>query len=348
MPLPGARIDGDTYEIKVEFESVLNLPLRTRVELNGATVGMVNSVDVRAVPNAHIPNAEPDHQAYYRATAILNIKNNVELPVETTVDVRQHTVFGDTFIGLTIPTKSSGRLLHDGDTIPLAQSKPADAVEDYVMTVVGWVNGGSIPFIQSFLTNVNSAVPADAGEFKKFIVNGTVALHRVAESNDKLSHILNRAEALIADAGRADDVWQLLFQRAPVLLKVVQSVFPSVMYLVEGIRDIAKWGTQAGPSRNAVITTFLGVWTPVIQSIMLAPDEIPRTMSAVAAVLQNKIVPFLSGQGRPNVIITDIRPETPKSALTGDPKRDAKIVAANDQAFRNRLLPVLKMLGFVR
>ncbi|MFW0789580.1 MlaD family protein [Gordonia sp. CPCC 205333] len=348
LPLPGAQIDGDTYVVKVEFESVLNLPLRTRVELNGATIGIVSSVDVRAVPDAHIPNTPPEHQAYYRATAVLNIQNNVHLPVETTVDVRQHTIFGDTFVGMTIPQKTTGRMLADGDVIELSQTKPADAVEDYIMTVVGWVNGGSIPFIQSFLTNVNRAVPADARVFEKLLKDGTLALNRIAGANGKLSHILDRAEKIIDNAGKADDVWHLLFAKAPVLLKVVQSVLPSLVYFIEGIRDIAKWGAQAGPPRDKAVKNFIGVWTPVIQSIMLAPDEIPRTMSAVDAVLRNKIVPFLSAQGRPNVIITDVRPETPVSVLTGDPKRDAKIVAANDKAFENRLLPVLRMLGFVR
>ena len=341
-------MSGPTYRIDVEFGSVLNLPLRTRVELNGAVVGMVENVDVRSDPDASVPSLAADKQPYYLAIATLQIDSKVELPAETTVEVRQHTLFGDLFIGLNLPEKPSGRTLTDGDTIPITQTRPADALEDYMMAVVGWVNGGSIPFIQNFLTDVNSAFPQRPADFEKFLQKSTLTLHRIAESNDQLAQVLDHASQVIDVAGQAEDVWRFVFADTSVLLDVVLRVLPDLVTFVRGIRDIGAWGGEVGDVRAQSVTDALGAWTPVLQSIIMSPNTIPKNMAAIDALLSNKIGPFLAANGRPNIIVSDVVPQTPASALTGDPDKDARIIAANEQAFRDKVTPVLRMLGFVR
>jgi phospholipid/cholesterol/gamma-HCH transport system substrate-binding protein len=348
LPLPGTQMSVPTYTVKVEFGSVLNLPLRTRVELNGAVVGMVQEVDVRADPNASVPSLGPDKQPYYLAVATLQIDKKVELAAETMVEVRQHTLFGDSFIGLTSPEKPSGRTLSDGDTIPITQTRPADALEDYMTAVVGWVNGGSIPFIQDFLGDVNKAFPENPADLEEFLRKSTVTVHRIAESNDQLSRMLDNAGQVLDIAGQADDLWRFVFGDVPVLMETVERVLPEIVKFLAGIRDLAAWGAQVGEARAKSVNDVLGVWTPILQSIIMSPNTIPKNMAAMDALLRNKIGPFLSANGRPNIIVSDVVPQTPASALTGDPAKDARIVAANEQAFRDKVTPVLRMLGFIR
>lgn len=354
LPLPGTQYGKPTYEVRVEFGNVLSLPLKTKVELNGAQVGVVESVSVRPRPDANVPSLAADQQPYYQPTAILAIDEDVRLPVETEVEMAQTTLFGDTFVKLTIPQQTSGRELGQGGVIPIVQTKQATSVEQYMTAVVGWVTGGNVPFVQSFVSSVNQAFPADSGNLREFMAKLSVSIERIGQSTGQLSAILNSATAALDVFRQAEDVWRFVFDQAPVLLGVVQKVLPEIMYFVDSIRDLAAWAGDylidpANPksaSRVAKIDRFLDVWTPLAQAMIATPNQVPRTLESVNALLANKIVPFLSARGR--IELSDVVPQTPASALTGDPEADARIVAANEQAFRDRVSPVLKLVGLMR
>ncbi|WP_169815515.1 MlaD family protein [Nocardia inohanensis] len=354
MPLPGTQYGKPTYQVRVEFGNVLSLPLKTKVELNGAQVGVVESVSVRPRPDATVPSLPADQQPYYQPTAVLVIDQDVKLPAETEVEMAQTTLFGDTFVKLTIPAQHSGRTLGQGGVIPITQTKQASTVEQYMSAVVSWVTGGNIPFVQSFVTSVNQAFPADPGNFQDFMAKLSVSIERIGQSTGQLSTILNNATAALDTFRQAEDVWKFLFDDAPVLLAIVEKVLPDVMYFIESIRDVAAWAGEylidpANPKSKTRVQSlyrFLDVWTPLAQALMAAPDQVPRTLESVNALLGNKIVPFLSARGR--IELSDVAPQTPASALTGDAETDARIVAANEQAFRDRVNPVLKLVGLMR
>ncbi|MFE3189634.1 MlaD family protein [Nocardia sp. NPDC059240] len=356
MPLPGMQYGKPTYQVRVEFGDVLSLPLKTAVELNGAKVGVVESVSVRPNPEAHVPALAADKQPYYQPTAILDIDKNVRLPAETQVEMAQRTLFGDTFVKLTIPPQVSGRTLTQGSVIPITQTKQATNVEEYMAAVVGWVTGGNIPFVDSFVTNVNQAFPADSGDFRYFMQKFSQQLDRIGASTRQLSDILNNATAAIDTFRTAEDVWHFVFDSAPVLLGVVQQVLPDFTYFIDAIRNLADWANQllVDPNNPKTRTRldaanrFIDVWTPLAQALIASPTEFPRTIGSIGALLQNKIVPFLSARGFPSIVISDVVPQTPPELLTGDPVADQRITAANEQAFHDRVTPILKMVGLAR
>lgn len=356
LPLPGTRYGKPTYQVRVEFGNVLSLPLKTKVDLNGAQVGVVESVVVRPRPDASVPELPADQQPYYQPTAILAIDRNVQLPAETKVEMVQQTLFGDTFVKLTIPQGTSGRMLSQGSVIPITQTKQATSVEQYMSAVVSWVTGGNVPFVQSFVSSVNDAFPADTGDFKDFMAKFAVTIDRIGASTGQLSAILNNATGALDTFRQAEDVWRFVFDQAPVLLGVVQKVLPDIMYFVESIRDIAAFAGEvlvdtsdpAVHKRVDYINRFLDVWTPLAQAMMAAPNEVPRTLGAVNALLTNKMVPFLSAKGRPSIVLADVVPATAPELLTGDPVVDARIIAANEQGFCDRVSPVLKLVGLMR
>ncbi|MEV6768520.1 MlaD family protein [Nocardia sp. NPDC051030] len=356
LPLPGTTYGKPTYEVQVEFGNVLSLPLKTKVELNGAQVGVVDSVKVRSRPDANVPELAADQQPYYQPTAILAIDKNVHLPAETKVEMAQQTLFGDTFVKLTLPEKPSGRMLSQGSVIPITQTKQPSTVEQYMTSVVSWVTGGNIPFVQTFVSSVNQAFPADSGDFKDFMAKLSVSIERIGQSTGQLSAILNNATAALDTFRQAEDVWKFVFQDAPVLLDVVQKVLPDVMHFVDSLRDISSWAGSylIDPNnprvkwRNTTVNRFLDVWTPLAQAVIATPNQIPRTLEAVNALLNNRIVPFLSARGLPSFTIADVVPQTSPTLLTGDPEADARIVAANEQGFRDRVSPILKLVGVTR
>lgn len=333
LPLPKTRMGVDHYAIDVEFQSVLNLPLKTKVEVNGAQVGLMDSVRVHD----------------FRATATLLIDNRVELPIETRVELQQHTILGDMFVSLIPPDNPTGRMLHDGDVIPIDQTKPADNIEDSMAAIVGWWTGGSIPFIQNLIVNLNKAFPENGAELQAFISKGSTSLGRIAETTDQFSTILVNSNDIMATLGTSQDLYEFLFSDVPGLLTLIRRILPDVIEAARAIGIDAATGAAniLGPPQQE-LRTFFGVWTPIIQALTMSPNSVPRTLGAIDNFMRNKLVPFLSSNGRPNVIISDVVPETPARLLNGDPAHDRQVIEADNAQFRNQVVPVLRMLGMIR
>lgn len=47
MPMPGAYLPKNTYRLKIEFSSVLNLPGRAKVDSGGVQVGLLDRVELK-------------------------------------------------------------------------------------------------------------------------------------------------------------------------------------------------------------------------------------------------------------------------------------------------------------
>lgn len=132
-------VSGDTYELTIEVEDVLNLPDHAHVRLGGADVGTVQK-------------AEADD---YHAALTVAIKEGVELPVGTTAELRQATPLGDLFVALTPPKGDPRRLLADGDTIGLDSTRSAPQVEDLLAAASVVVNGGAIADLSTIVREMN-------------------------------------------------------------------------------------------------------------------------------------------------------------------------------------------------
>lgn len=136
--LGGVR--GDTYELTIEVDDVLNLPDHAHVRLGGADVGTVHEI-------------EADN---YHAVLTVAIKEGVELPVGTTAELRQATPLGDLFVALTPPEGGAKKLLAQGDTIGLKSTRSAPQVEDLLAAASVVVNGGAIADLSTIVREMNA------------------------------------------------------------------------------------------------------------------------------------------------------------------------------------------------
>ena len=108
LPVPGAYTPRDTYNIKIQFSSVLNLPARAKVDSGGVQIGVLDRVQLDGTT----------------AVTYVEIAGDTKLPVNTRAELRQATPLGDIYIALLPPDDRSrgdtARRRHD----PVAQHRP--------------------------------------------------------------------------------------------------------------------------------------------------------------------------------------------------------------------------------
>ncbi len=107
LPQPGPSYD-DGYDVVMQFSSVLNLPDRAKVVLDGVTVGVVSKVS--------LSSADVDVTA--------RMKHGVVVPSNIKAVLQQATVLGDIYVALERPAADAGPApaLERGGVIPVTQT----------------------------------------------------------------------------------------------------------------------------------------------------------------------------------------------------------------------------------
>lgn len=168
LPQPGNSYDGG-YDIVLEFDSVLNLPERAKVVMDGTTVGVVTHV---AITSRHVD-----------VTA--RIDPSVSVPPDIHAALQQATVLGDIYVALDRPqsNSSAGHRLLPNARIPLSQTTSPPQLEDTIANLANFVASGSIERMQNTIIGINRVTPS--GERARGIAS------RVAADLSDLSNNIN-------------------------------------------------------------------------------------------------------------------------------------------------------------
>jgi hypothetical protein len=127
LPEPGSSYR-DGYPLTMEFASVLNLPDRAPVMMNGTRIGVVDAV----------------------------------IPSDVHAVLQQATVLGEIFVALEGHTDTAqGPAIPSGGRIPLAQTSSPPQLEDTLATLAHFVASGSIQRLQNTIIEINRVTPGD-------------------------------------------------------------------------------------------------------------------------------------------------------------------------------------------
>jgi virulence factor Mce-like protein len=149
LPQPGPSYD-DGYDLVMQFESVLNLPERAKVVLDGVTVGVVSKVT--------LTDRDVDVTA--------RMAHGVVVPSDIHAVLQQATVLGDIYMALerapagAEPAPGSPPALKPGAAIPVAQTTSPPQLEDTIASLANFVSSGSIQRAQNTIIRLNRVVPS--------------------------------------------------------------------------------------------------------------------------------------------------------------------------------------------
>ncbi|MFF0456937.1 MlaD family protein [Nocardia africana] len=324
VPVPGTTVSGPTYHLRIEFSNVLNLPARAKIMANGAQVGTVSGVTVVK------PGAAGGRGGYVVVDA--DISKSVRLPTTTVAELRQNTVLGDIHVALTTPQDGFGTLLHDGSTIPMAQSKPPVQLEDTMALIAAFTQGGAVTQLQDVIEQFNRTLPQDPAQTARIS-------HTMAADATDLSNNLDSVDALLDGLGTNA---QVLHDIQPELDDILSRTSVEQMNgITDSIVGVTKIFGGLGPVGASL--TWLGpvlrgadgaaqAFAPLLLSAGPVDLSRPSNLQAVVDLLRDKVIPFV--ERGPKVNIVGVR-------------SDASADVPPDQQ-TDRILATLRMIGVVR
>lgn len=323
VPVPGASVSGPTYRVHIEFANALNLPAQAKVMANGAKIGSLRSVRV----------IDPAPGAPGRIDAVVEIEDSVRLPAATTAQLRQDTILGDVFIGLTTPPGDFAHAIAADGRIPLAQTKPALQVEDLLAGLSTFVGGGAIHQLQDVVSQANAVLPADPRDTARIFDRIGTDVEDLSGHLDVLDKSLDAFQsdldavrdnpvelnALLSAQGAHDipaDVQALVYTLGIVgsLGDIGQSLVPFAALL------------RAGDAAAEAFVPMLLGRNPLDLSA-------PSNLNRLVALLRDQVIPFVRDGAKVNVT----------SVTLGD---DPAALSTGDQI--DALTRALRMIGIVR
>jgi phospholipid/cholesterol/gamma-HCH transport system substrate-binding protein len=257
LPQPGNSYR-DGYDITLEFEDVLNLPDRARVELNGVTVGVVTRV---TMTSRHVD-----------VTA--RIGSDVAVPSDARAVLEQATVLGDIYVAINRPEAGDPPVpsLPAGGRLPLTQTTSPPQLEDTLASLASFVGSGSIQRAQNTVIRLNRLTPP-SDEVRRLS-------SRVVDDLSDLSDNIDQVDQLLRGVSQMGDVWRtrdsqielLLSPRGQLSLERIVIPANTISRLLPGVGSVAAGGFWLVPFLNSMADTVGAVQRSKINF----EEEIPK------------------------------------------------------------------------
>lgn len=264
VPLP-SLVDGPTYDLTVEFEDALNLPVDAPVKLDGATVGQVTSVEA----------------GEYVAEVELALSTTVRLTDTSRAEIRLTSPMGTAFVQLFPGT--SGTVLAAGQTLPAAATSSAPDVTDLLSALSTVVTGGSFSDISTIITQLNTALTGNAGDVRRLLARLDTAvtdLNAEFPRVDRLTAALDRLTTRLA--GDLPEVTRSLTD----LTDLVTSFDRQRADLVAAMESLHQFDAVATPLTRAVkadLVAQLEDMRPVLRTLLAGRKDIDGVMRGLIA-----------------------------------------------------------------
>ncbi|MVU77212.1 MCE family protein [Nocardia sp. ET3-3] len=322
IPVPGASVSGPTYAVHIEFANALNLPSQAKVVANGAKIGSLRTVRV----------IDPTSERPGRIDAVVDIQRAVRLPSATTAQLRQDTLLGDVFIGLTTPAGDFADPIPAGGTIPLAQTKPALQVEDLLAGLSGFVGGGALHQVEDIIDQANAALPADSRDTARIFdrIGGNVedVSDHLAVLDEFLDAFQNDLDAV---RGNPRELDALLSQQGAHDIPADVQALVNTLGIVGSLGDIGQALVPLAPLLRAGDATAKA-FVPMLLANNPLDLSAPSNLNRLVALVDDRLVPFVE--------------KGPKVNITGVTTGAGDAVSAEDRI--DGIVRALRMIGVVR
>lgn len=226
IPQPGKSYD-DGYDVVMQFASVLNLPERAKVVLDGVAVGVVSKVT--------LTSRDVDVTA--------RVGRDVVIPSDIHAVLQQATVLGDIYVALERPPSGAQPAppLAPGAAVPIAQTTSPAQLEDTIASLANFVSSGSIQRVQNTIIRLNRVVPT-SDEVRMLSTRVETNLSALSANLDQVDQFLDgvsqTAEVMNGHIPQLQ-YWfsqkgQLGFERFIAVTNYVATVLPGIGSITAG------------------------------------------------------------------------------------------------------------------
>lgn len=310
LPTPQSVRTG--WMMNVEVPTAVNLPLRSRVVVNGIASGVVSAI-------------EP---ASGHTVVRLLVDESQAISAQATLELKQDTLLGDTYVSITNPPDAISSALPPGGTLPQSQVQRPVQIEQLMASLSNFLGSGDLMQLGSTFTTVNNQFPQDPAEVRKIQAVLTDTVNTWADSTQDITSILRNVTALTERLKSMKGTLQ--FALSPEGAGQFRAMSDTTYLVVV----LARLSRALGPAMPLVpvLTGLTRLINTVVKPILIPgwPGSDVSNAELLVDVLNDKLVPYF--KNAPGLNIRSMAIENNVS----------------DREIAGQLTNVFRMLGMTR
>ncbi|NNH75078.1 MCE family protein [Nocardia uniformis] len=249
MPMPKPGIGGPGYTIHATFHDALNLPDRAHVKIGGSDIGVVTDIKT----------------TNFIADVEMLIRDDIQLPEGTSVELRQGTPLGDMFVAITLPSaQEAGEPLREGDTIGTDRTSAGASVEQLMMSISMLLNGGGINQAARITSEMDSMFAGRAPQLQHLITEMTSVISAMNQRTADIDATLTGLNVLAGELARRKAELAVAADTFPALIGLVNE---NNQQIVDLLTKVATTMSALGDFSTTTGDDFVGLFDS-IQALM--------------------------------------------------------------------------------
>ena len=266
MPLPGGADTGDEpMTIKAQFRDVLDLVPQSTVKLDDVTVGKVSDISLKG----------------YTAMVTLEVRNDVEVPDNTTAELRQTSLLGEKFVSLEVPEdqQASPNTLADGDVIPLDRTGRNPEVEEVLGAMSLLLNGGGVGQLKTITTELNTALKGREGSARSLLTQVRTLMEQLDGGKQDVVAAIEALNRLSKTANGQMDNIDAALEELPSAFDAIDQQRDDLIKMLKSLNRLSDVGTRViRESKDATIESLQQL-NPVLTQFAKSGDDLANAFS---------------------------------------------------------------------
>ena len=240
-----------TYSVNAEVPSASELVVGNDVKIGGSRVGAVSSIAPKTLQSG-------------RVVAVLGLKLDKAagpLPSDTTLMIRERSALGLKYVQIT--RGHSGRMLQDGDTIPLTQAKPSVDLDQFLNMFDDKTRAAATTNLENFGTafagrgeSINTAI----GAFRPLLRDVVPVMQNLAAPRTQLRNFIQQLGTFTALVAPASETQASLFDNLDATMSALSKVAkPYIQDSITGGKPALDSGIRNFPQQRPFLINTTGL-----------------------------------------------------------------------------------------
>jgi phospholipid/cholesterol/gamma-HCH transport system substrate-binding protein len=260
LPLPGSPVDEDnSFEVKADFEDILNVVPRSPVMVDDVTVGEVTEVE----------------RAGWHARITLRVRDDVVLPDNAIAEIRQVSLLGEKYVALEAPADapSKGRL-GDGDTIDMADTGRNPEVEEVLGALSMLLSGGGVAQLGTITEELNEVMSGRTDRLRGLLGNLENVVGTLDEQKADIVNALDSLNNLTATLNRERETIQDALDVTGPAVEVLADQHDELIDMLGSLDRLGVVGTRVIRASKDDLLASLWHLSPILGQLEKAGDEL--------------------------------------------------------------------------
>lgn len=264
LPLPGgAKGEGPSMRVKVDFADVLDLVPKSAVKINEVAVGQVEKIELNG----------------WTAQVTLSIPKSSKLPDNATAELKQTSLLGEKYIALSGPADGKGvGTLSEGDLIPIERTNRNPEVEEVLSAMSLLLNGGGIAQLSIIEKELNNALRGNTDEIKHLIGELNTFVGGLNDQKAEIVRALDMVDKLAAKLAAQKDLIGQTLEELPKGLKVLADQRIQLTQMLQALSRLGAVGTKVIQGSKEDLLANLKLLGPILTQLNKAGDSLPQSL----------------------------------------------------------------------